>query len=750
METRDFAQEQAWLDQVYREIDEQLEEQEAKVRQFYGEMREIRRSLSEEHGISSASDKRLMDAAQRITELRQEAVEFGVQHRLLQQLRALERNPYFGRIDFHEEGFSRPEAIYIGVRSLLNRETGWPMVYDWRAPISSMYYDYGLGEAHYEGPGGEFRGTITLKRQYGIKDRRLTYMFDNELTISDELLREALGRNTSAKMRTIVNTIQREQNQAIRNDQDERLLVEGAAGSGKTAVALHRIAYMLYKYRDTLQSENILVFSPNKVFSDYISQVLPDLGEENVPQLTFKEFAESFFDWNWDVETQVAFVDRLLRCGEDEKKALLEDCRFKCSPAFQQILDRLVQLITEQSGRFHDLSFGKRPLISAQEQAKMFHENYAYLPVQKRLAKIRQRILHLLRPMKKRRIKAVLNAVSQEEAFEHETWLTRVREAVRRVWNELKPVMDLLDSRYVLDTITWYKRLWQDRALWERVGANIQPPPKAHESLASLAEGVISFADAIPLLYLKGELEGYPVRRGVLHVVIDEVQDYAPLQLEVLFKTFPQARYTLVGDVKQSLHPYVWGTGGGTLEELFSALKTKTVRLNKSYRSTQEIFHFCGALSGGSDAETVLRSGRKPLIHSVDAGEKLTAVSKAIHANLAAGYETIAVITKTALEAQELFKSLRELGLGCEPALLLKENAQFSKGVLVLPVYLAKGLEFDAVVIADAGADFYRAEYDRRLLYVACSRALHSLDLVYSGQLSPFIQQLPPELFELA
>ena len=260
LDRKEFAREQKWLDRVYKEIDEQLAEQEAQVREFYAEMREIRRSLSEEHRISSAGDKRLMDAAQRIVELRHGAVEFGIQHRLLRQLRALERNPYFGRIDFREEGAPSSEAIYVGVRSLLARATGWPLVYDWRAPISSMFYDYGLGEAQYTGPGGTYRGEITLKRQYGIKHRQLQYMFDNELTIDDEILREALGRNATAKMRTIVNTIQREQNQAIRNDQDARLLVEGAAGSGKTSVELHRVAYMLYKYRESLEPENILVF----------------------------------------------------------------------------------------------------------------------------------------------------------------------------------------------------------------------------------------------------------------------------------------------------------------------------------------------------------------------------------------------------------------------------------------------------------------------------------------------------------
>ena len=382
MDTKELEREQMWLDRVYAEIDGQLAEQEAKVREYYESMRSVRRSLSEEHGISSASEKRLMDAAQAITELRQGGVEFGLQNRLLGQLRALERNPYFGRIDFWEEGSNSAEVIYVGVHTLLNRATGWPMVYDWRAPISSMFYDYGPGEAEYTGPRGVYRGKITLKRQYGIKARRLAYMFDNDLTISDEILREALGRSATARMRTIVNTIQREQNRAIRNDPDARLLVEGAAGSGKTAVALHRVAYMLYKYRDMLQSENILVFSPNRVFGDYISQVLPDLGEENVPQMTFREFAESFFAWRWEVQTQVSFLEQLLGSSPVERDMLLTRCSFKASPQFQKVLDRLVLLISDEAARFSDVYYGRKLLISAADQTRMFSTNYAYLPVQ--------------------------------------------------------------------------------------------------------------------------------------------------------------------------------------------------------------------------------------------------------------------------------------------------------------------------------------------------------------------------------
>src|SRR5690554_743784 len=371
-------------------------------------MREIRTSLWEEHGNSTASANQLVDIAQQIAELRHSATAFGIQHRLLKQLQEAEKAPYFGRIDFHEEGLPHREALYIGIRSLIDPETGQPLVYDWRAPVSSMFYDYGLGPAQYEGPGGVYRGDISLKRQYRIRKRKLVYMFDNELTIDDEVLQEALGQHASEKMRTIVNTIQREQNKAIRNDHDDLLLVEGPAGSGKTSVALHRVAYLLYRYRDSMQSQNIVIFSPNRIFNDYISHVLPELGEENVFQTTFQDFAEPFLGWEWDIETQSTCLEKLLDAEGETREERLETMAFKSSPDFQAILDNLVELIVCAKCDFFDVRIGKTLVISAEEQRKLFCDNYSYLPVQKRLAKIEQRIMFLLRPLKKKLIRAEL------------------------------------------------------------------------------------------------------------------------------------------------------------------------------------------------------------------------------------------------------------------------------------------------------------------------------------------------------
>ena len=254
-------------------IDEQLNSKLSRV-DYRGQMREIRTSLWEEHGISNARANQLVDIAQQIAELRHSATAFGIQHRLLKQLQEAEKAPYFGRIDFHEEGLPHREALYIGIRSLIDPETGQPLVYTGDTCFS-MFYDHGTHLC--TKAGGAYRGDISLKRQYRIRKRKLVYMFDNELTIDDEVLQEALGQHASEKMRTIVNTIQREQNKAIRNDHDDLLLVEGPAGSGKTSVALHRVAYLLYRYRDSMQSQNIVIFSPTASLTTIFPMSCPNL-----------------------------------------------------------------------------------------------------------------------------------------------------------------------------------------------------------------------------------------------------------------------------------------------------------------------------------------------------------------------------------------------------------------------------------------------------------------------------------------
>lgn len=749
VEAKDLEQEKQWLKQVYRELDHQLAHSVQSTATYREQMRKIRSSLWEDYGLSSASSNQMMDVAQQITELRQRGGHFGIQHRLMKQLKSMEKTPYFGRMDFHEEGLPQVEAMYIGISSLVDQTTGLPLVYDWRAPVSSMFYDYGLGAAEYEGPGGVFRGEISLKRQYRIKDRELVYMFDNELKIDDEVLQEALSQAANEKMRTIVNTIQREQNQAIRNDRDSLLLVEGPAGSGKTSVALHRIAFLLYKYRDSISSENIVIFSPNRIFSDYISHVLPELGEENVHQTTFQDYAEPFLGWEYDMETMMEFLEDLLQNDTPTRNKLLELAAFKSSQEFQQILAELINYVSQEATQFFSVKLRGQVVITGQEQVKLFVENYNYLPVHKRLDKIHQRIIFLLRPIKKELRREVFKEVAASPVFEDESWWTIARETIRRVKKEVDPLRDQLDKHLKVDSVKWYQRLWQDHDLWSKVAGKIPIPLGGDESLASLGNKQVSFEDITPLLYLRGELEGYPVKREIRHVIVDEVQDYSPLQLHILTKIFPRAKFTLVGDIFQSLNPYIWQTAPSNLKDVFSNLEMETVQLTKSYRSTQEIFHFCnGILKTKSTAETVLRTGPKPVVTQASAENSLPVLETQITNYRQAGHQTIAIICPTVAQCQSIYDQLKQRNNQWILSLLAHEKATYKPGIIVVPVYLAKGLEFDAVILPEVGRHTYGQEYQRRLLYVACSRALHALSLIYTDNLSPFIRELPARLYE--
>lgn len=744
----DFAQERQWLDRVYKELDMQLAQSRRDTQRYRDQLLEIRSSLRDDHGINSASANRMMDVAQRITELHHSGGHFGIHHEVHTRLQAVEKAPYFGRMDFHEDGMSHVEALYIGIRSLIDQESSLPLVYDWRAPVSSMFYDYGLGPAEYEGPGGMFCGEISLKRQYRIKNRELIYMFDNELKIDDEVLQAALGQHATEKMKTIVNTIQREQNQAIRNDNDDLLLVEGPAGSGKTSVALHRVAYLLYKYRDTFSSQNIMVFSPSKIFSDYISHVLPELGEDNTFQTTFQDYAELFLGWEWDVETQMSCLEYLLQSDAKIRAKRLQTIAYKSSQQFQKILENLIALIMAEASRFFDVKIGHQVVLSAQAQERLFNDSYSYLPINKRLSKIHQRVIFLLRPIKKQQRKRMFKEVQALPKYEDESWWQVAREAVRRVKQDLDPIMEKLRNHLQVDSVTWYTRLWQDMAVWEKVTGNSYLPQDGIDSLQSLERGLVSFEDVVPLLYLKGELEGYPLQREIFHVVVDEVQDYAPLQIQILTRTFPNAKFTFVGDVFQSLNPYIWQSPQTRLQDVFEEFQMGTVRLTKSYRSTREIFHFCNEiLDGKSGAETVLRSGPRPIIYKIEKNEQSKLLGEQIEACIKADYQTIAVICPSVSKCQAIYHDLTESNPDLDISLLVQENALFKPGVIVVPVFLAKGLEFDAVILPEVDSKTYGQEYQRRLLYVACSRALHDLRLVYSGELSPFIRSLPVDLF---
>jgi DNA helicase-2/ATP-dependent DNA helicase PcrA len=670
------------------------------------------------------------------------------------RLEKMAESPYFGRIDFqeiHPVSANAPEKIYIGIAALTDPDTGEHLIYDWRSPVAGMFYDYELGPAQYHCPAGVIEGAVSLKRQYKIAGVRILSMFDTDLMIDDEILQEILGKSADAKMRTIVNSIQREQNRVIRDERHRLLLVQGPAGSGKTSIALHRAAYLLYLERNTITARNILILSPNRIFSDYISGVLPELGEENVLQTTFRDYVlncQSRFPAQFEErDTQLEY----LLSGQDSRdyRTRVAGIRYKSSPEFTAVILNYVAFLEgELIQNSPEIEFRGRTILSREEWQNLFRVNLAYLPPAERLVQLKQRVQVKLRPLihELRQEKEAAIAAGGEEVNE------KTIKAMARIetQQELASFYDRLNRITTLNPWTLYRILFEDEALFQCLTETTQTPPEWPEirsqTLASFNSGWIPYEDSLPLIFFQGKLTGFPLKKGIRHLIVDEAQDYSILHYEVLRRLFPDSSWTVLGDPDQLVHSYIQTVDTPAIAGILGIDDTISIRLQRSYRSTREIQAFCrGLLGAGEPVDHINRPGSPPEVYQAISQPAIaSAISQKIREAQSEGWKSFAVLCKTAREATELY---RELNSQIESTLITQETAEFRNGVVIIPVYLAKGLEFDGVFIADAGSENYSRETDRKLLYIACTRALHRLCLFYRGWCSPFIEGLSPDLY---
>ncbi len=746
-----WQEETARLSRVLAEIHDQLDEARATLRHRKGQVITARASMWEDlpHQIQDFEDliemtqnQILLDAQER--EYRQAAAK-------VRRLEKMAYSPYFGRIDFLEDGAARPERIYIGIASLTDEERGEHLVYDWRAPISSMFYDFERGRAEYATAAGTIRGTIELKRQYKIVKGRLEYLFDTDLKIDDDILQSTLAQRVDERMRAIVQSIQREQNRAIRDESHRVLIVRGPAGSGKTSVALHRIAFLLYRFRDELRSDQIVVLSPNELFSDYISGVLPELGEENMREETFTLYVRRFLGEGWQVEEAYRQIERLLAAGEEPEEGAA--IRFKASRRFFEALQRYVALIESGEGLpYEDVVHRGKVIASRDELVHLFRETYSYLPVAKRFDKVKRRILYLIEPLEGARAKEAEFELGQRDEHIHTPHkeLRRLARIVAR--EEFRTLREQAEAWARCDVVGLYSRLFSDAALAARVIGELPPGWESicRATLASLERQFVAHEDAAPLFFLAVSLGFAAQAPDTRHVVIDEAQDYTLLHYAALAKLFPRASFTILGDWNQAIHPLAEGAAPGEVRQVMGAEEDALIELRKSYRSTLEISEFARAIlaGGAAEFEPVARHGEKPVLVEVSSPAELSgAVAREVERLRADGWESIAVICKTERESRELHARL-EAALGNDrPRLVSPADRQFAQGLLVLPSYLAKGLEFDAVIIHDAGAGSYSRAGERKLLYTACTRALHRLVVCYAAPLSPLLAGVDPSLY---
>ena len=591
--------------------------------------------------------------------------------------------PYFGRIDFLEKKEnSKVMPIYIGIHTFYDPESRATLIHDWRAPVSSMFYDHELGEAGYRSPSGEIKGVISLKRQYRIRGGKMEFMIESALTVHDDILQKELSSNADDKMKNIVATIQREQNRIIRNEDIRTLIIQGVAGSGKTSIALHRIAYLLYTFRDSISSKDILIISPNKVFSDYISNVLPELGEETVPETSMEQILSGVLEHKYKYQTYFGLVNELL---EKPSSSLIDRIAYKASFGFISELDKFILHIENTYFKAADVKLTK----------------YITIPA----------------------------------PFIEEQYLRFNRYPIRRRFDAMADYMlDMLKIQYTFTVTTTGRNLLKKEIRLMFAGNNDIQVYKDffkwtnNPGMFKMRKGhTLEYSDLAPLAYLHLALEGsgnQPFR--VKHLLIDEMQDYSPIQYKVIQKLFP-CRKTVLGDAGQSVNPY----GSSTAETIQKSLTASEImKLCKSYRSTFEITDFAQKIHPNAELEPVARHGEKPqILQFGSAVEELSGIMGLISTYRKSGYKSLGIICKTEQQAREMADVLKSYAN--DISFLSSQSSAFVQGIVITSAHMAKGLEFDEVIIPQTDERNYRSEIDKSMLYVAVTRAMHRLTLTF-------------------
>jgi len=638
----------------------------------------------------------------------------------------LENEPYFGRLDFQEE--SKPDAkpLYIGKRGMDLEKTGEPYVIDWRAPVASLFYSFTGGDApvSYEAPDGTIHGEIHRKRNISIRDRTLGRIVDSyerggdNIGLNDEFLLYKLGDKKDNRLRDIVSTIQAEQDRIIRAPRHKALIIQGAAGSGKTTVALHRLAFLLYQYQQQIRAERMIIFAPNTMFLDYISGVLPELGVGNVKQTTFAEWALDRLNGSVKLAGASSEGETWFSL-EGARPEIADDTpgRYKGSLAFKALLD-------ERLAGFEAQFMDPRPfeawdgrVLPGARIREWFEVEYKHYPLAPRLERLAARI--------NRWLEMQLGEIGDPKIRKERAKTGKQR--LRAYTNKLPKA----------DALSFYQSLFSSES------AGRVPGKVLEDARKYLKKREVRPEDLPALVWIHYVFNG-PQNLAFDHVVIDEAQDVSPLQVAALSAFMSEPSFTVLGDLAQGIHAYRGVLRWEELSGVFAEEYRSYHALQQSYRSTLEIIEFANRIlpHTGTDlppAVPVFRSGDPvELVRLEDDGESVPFIERFVADNRARGMQTIAIVGRTDDACARLAERLSAAGL--EVNLIREGQTQYRGGITVVPVYLAKGLEFDAVLVADADErHFAAAPQDAKLLYVACTRALHRLTLFYKGEVSPLL-----------
>lgn len=614
---------------------------------------------------------------------------------LRKRFRKMLDSPFFGRVDFIFDGEDEPEVFYIGIGNFAEEAGHTPLIYDWRAPVSGLFYDYDKGPASYQAPLGTICGEIASKWQYKIRNGRMVYQFESDVKIDDEILMAELGSGGSTALKNIVRTIQKEQNAIIRNTKDRIMVIQGAAGSGKTSIALHRIAYLLYHDRQNLKSSNILILSPNSIFSDYISHILPELGEENIKEMSFDLFAyRQLKDTVSDCEDRYDQIERSLNFPD--MPSLYKE---KQSREFLNQMEGYLTSLEDELMNFHNVEY-KNFTKKEEEIIDLFYFKFQDIPLLSRMEAVAENFIDEVETLRD-------NDMDEEE-----------RTIVMEKFMNMYETQDL----YVI-----YSRFLESCGY----------PGLPH---VQLQDRKLRYEDVYPVLYMKYRLLRQTSHNGIKHLVVDEMQDYSRLQYLIIRMMFP-CRMTILGDKAQTMEDETQDVLG-FLPKIFGKDIRKIV-MNKSYRNTIEIASYANQLVGITGMDLFERHG-EPVEELFFNGGKKQAMEAALEEivnKLQLGgeqFETAAVILRTEAEAKEAARILKEklenTGFDTKNrfSYLHRDSTSFCKGLTVTTFYLAKGLEFDQVFSMFPSKD--QSPIAKQGRYIAATRALHKLHMYEYGK----------------
>ena len=706
------------LAQTISLAEEQLKQAKEAADKKKSEIIEAKKDVREntEHGITSlyTSDgfEALVELSQYINPVTDKIIDYEEEEHKILLLEKMIKSPYFARIDFKFDDEDEFEKIYIGRSSLRKNSYQEMYVYDWRSPIASVFYRFMTGEAFYDAPCGRVTGELNLKRQYEIKNGKLEYFFDSDVQIVDEFLRQLLSQNTTAKMKAIVETIQHEQDVVIRDMENDLLMVQGVAGSGKTSIALHRAAYLMYQGLQTkLSANNIMIISPNSIFEQYISNVLPELGEDNVISSVFEDILSELLNGR-KIQSRNDFLENLI-VNSKYKEISRNSIEFKTSSFFREILDQFLIDIPRQWIEFEDVYYEGKCVVSRQIlKDKILGRTETPLGI--KLEQLEDYILEqIFGTGKGRGHKEEKNLIKQE-----------------------------IQKFIKIDIVELYKILFSNEAYFYSLLQNSNPSQNIKNiwkyTKENLEADSLYYDDAIAIAYLYLKIYGTNKYKNIKQVVIDEAQDYYPLQYEIFNLLFSNAKFTILGDMKQTLAKKEDISFYEQIQKILNKKKSSLIMLDKSFRCTNEILNFSlKFIEKSSQIKSFNRNGDSPKVYIADNSEIfIDEIVKEINLCQEKGFQSICLICKTEKNSTYLFNKIKHK---LDIQLIKNGSVSDLQGVFILPVYMSKGLEFDAVLICDADSQNYHDEDDKNLLYVACTRALHKLSLFCENEVSPLI-----------